>query len=154
MTPEDFETYRFLRLYTIDFDTALHTLKVLCRYKKPDVQYPLLREVAVAYSRPFSKNHGEHLVSHMLSTKHVPTAAKPLHLELLRLRNQQFAHTDIKFYAPKVADFGIAAKASFPMSFKSYDYSQLLARVPEIQSLIEAVVVSLNKDITREERRF
>ena len=100
MDAAQFEKYCFLRLYSIDLDTALHTIKVLRRYKRPDVRYPLLRDIAVTYAHPFSGNEGDHIHNDRLSSrKHVPKHLRKLHDELIRLRQEQFAHTDLKFYS-------------------------------------------------------
>jgi hypothetical protein len=143
-----FEKYCFLRLYAIDLDTALHTIKVLRRYKRADVQYPLLRDIAVTYARPFSGNEGNHISKHHLSSRdHVPKNMRSLHAELLRLRMEQFAHTDMKFYRPKVAKFPGKGKPWFPMSFRGYDYGALLSRVAEIEELVRAVEGSIQSGL-------
>lgn len=145
-----FEQYCFLRLYAIDLDTALHTIKVMRRYKRNDVQFPLLRDVAVTYARPFSGNHGNEISKHQLSKKdHVPKPLRPLHDEMIRLRMKQFAHTDLKFYSPKVAKFTGKSKPWFPMSFKGYDYGALLGRLHEIEALIVAVEGSIRAEVAR-----
>ena len=148
-----FEKYRFLRLYSIDLDTALHTIKVLRRYRRADVQYPLLRDIAVAYARPFSGNEGEQIRKHQLSSRnHVPKPARKLHEELLRLRMEQFAHTDLKFYRPRVAKFMSGKGPWFPMSFKSYDYAHLIRQLPEIEKLIRDVERSLQEELASHEQ--
>ena len=147
-----FEKYRFLRLYAIDLDTALHTVKVLRRYRRADVQYPLLRDIAVTYARPFSGNEGEHISRHQLASKrHVPAAAKKLHEELLRLRKEQLAHTDLRYYDPRVAKFPGANKPWFPMSFKGYDYASLIRKLPEIERLIRDVERSIQSELASHE---
>ena len=147
-----FERYCFLRLYAIDLDTALHTIKVLRRYKRPDVQYPLLRDIAVTYARPFSGNKGELISKDLLSSgKHVPKSMRELHKELVRVRKEQFAHTDLKFYRPKVAKFHGATKPWFPMSFRGYDYGTLLNQLRQIESLIRLVESSVQTEISRHE---
>ncbi len=147
-----FEKYCFLRLYAIDLDTALHTVKVLRRYKRADVKYPLLRDISVAYARPFSGNEGEKISRHQLSSgKRIPKAMKDLHTELLRLRKEQFAHTDLKFYRPRVAKFHGKTKPWFPMSFKGYDYTTLLKQLPQIEALIRAVESSVQAEIANYE---
>lgn len=147
-----FERYCFLRLYAIDLDTALHTIKVLRRYKRADVQYSLLRDIAVTYARPFSFNKGELISKDCLpSGKHVPKSMRDLHDELVRVRKEQFAHTDLKFYRPKVAKFSGVTKSWFPMSFKGYDYGALLEQLPEIKSLIQSVEKSVQAEIAQYE---
>lgn len=145
-----FEKYCFLRLYSIDLDTARHTIKVMRRYKRLQVLYPLLRDVAVTYARPFSLNVGNEISKHQLSSKtHVPKSLLSLHNELIRVRKEQFAHTDLRFYQPKVAKFSGKTKPWFPMSFKGYDYAVLLARIGKIEELVLAVESSIRLELTR-----
>lgn len=152
MNADAFERYCFLRLYAVDLDTALHTIKVLRHYKRADVQYPLLRDIAVTYVRPFSGNKGEHFQKDQLSTrKHVPKPMRELHDELVRARMEQFAHTDLKFYRPKIAKFRGSRKPWFPMGFKGYDYGTLLKRLPQIEMLIRAVESSVQAEIANYE---
>jgi hypothetical protein len=140
MDSSAFEKYCFFRLYSIDLDTALHTIRVMRRYKRQDVLVPLLRDVAVTYARPFSVNRGKEISKHQISSKsHVPKPNRPLHDELVRLRMEQFAHTDLQYYRPRVAKFSGRTKPWYPMSFKGYDYAGLLGRIAEIEELIVAV---------------
>jgi hypothetical protein len=87
MTTAEFENYCFLRLYSIDLNTAAHAIAILKRYRKADEQVALLRDIAVTYSRPFSVNHGNEHRTHQLAIKHVPRQARGLHNRLLDLRN-------------------------------------------------------------------
>lgn len=147
MDAVDFEKYCFLRLYAIDLDTALHTIKVLRRYKRADVQYSLLRDIAVTYARPFSGNEGDKIPNHRLQKKHIPIRLKHLHEELVRLRKEQFAHTDLKFHRPKVAKFPGTAKPWFPMAFRNYNYDNLLSQLSEIEELIRDVERSIQFEL-------
>jgi len=149
------ERYYFLRIYAIDLDTALHTIKVLRRYKRADVQYALLRDVAVTYIRPFSGNNGEHARDDKLKIgMYVPKPMRKLHDELWRVRREQFAHSDLRFYRPKVAKLHGTEKPWFPMSFRGYDYGALLGRLPEIVVLIQAVEGAVQAEIAKYEAGF
>lgn len=154
MDTKEFEKYQFLRLYSIDLDTALHTFRILKRYKREDIRRVLLRDVAVAYARPFSGNKGQLIPKHQLQEKHVPVGGRGLHEELIRLRNEQFAHTDLKFYRPKVARFGSGAQKWFPMAFRGYDYGHLFRQLTAIESLIKYVEHSVRVEIGRYEQDF
>ena len=96
-----FEQYKFLRLHSIDMDTALGTLKILKRYRRDDIKVALLRDIAVVYSRPFSLNKGMKGKHCLSEKKYVPAEYRDLHSKLLDLRNKQFAHTDVTFHDPK-----------------------------------------------------
>lgn len=154
MTSAEFEYYCFLRLYSIDLDTAKKAIPVLRRYRKKDVQVALFRDIAVIYARPFSVNNGREIPKHQLPLAHVPKSERALHKELIDLRNSQFAHTDLKFHNPRVARFGTKDKPLYPMSFKSFDYRRLLDRLPKIEALIKAVEKSVNNEIQSYEKRF
>lgn len=148
------EPYYFLRMYSVDFSTARGAIKVLKRYRRPDVQYALLRDLIVIYVRPFSSNRGLESKRDKLDTEqHVPMLMKPLHDELVLVRKQQFAHTDLTYYSPEA----LALKGAngefhgYAMMFKGYDYAALLNKLPQIEELIRAVESSVNAEIAKQE---
>lgn len=140
-------------MYSIDLDTALNSIKVLRRYKRPDVQYALLRDLTITYVRPFSGNTGDTgkertQRNHMLTTKkRVPKHLLPLHKELLRLRREQFAHTDLSYYKPRAVGISFVSSGAYGMTFKGYDYAALLTKLPQIEELIRAVEKSVTAEI-------
>lgn len=154
MTEIEFEKYCFLRLHSIDMDTAVQTVKTLKRYKRADVQVALLRDIAVTYARPFSRNKGNKISKHALPERHVPRQLKPLHKRLLDLRNNQFAHTDLVFHKPKIMRWRTDSGDVYPMTFKSFDYQNLLRQLSEIETLIKAVESSINSEVKAYEVRF
>jgi hypothetical protein len=119
MEQEIIEKYHSYRLYSIDLDTALHSIRVLKRYRREDVRYCLLRDIVVSYARPFSGNKGETIPKHTLSKKEVPKHLRPLHGELIDLRNQLFAHTDFTYRRPKAVNWSTPGHKWFPMTFRS-----------------------------------
>jgi hypothetical protein len=143
----DEERYYFYRLYSIDFDTTQHSLRVLRRYRRQDVRVCIWRDIVVSYARPFSGNRGERTRNHQLEKKFVPAEFRALHEELLRLRCEQLAHTDRTYYNPKAVDWSRAGRKWFPMSFRGYDFSNLDAQVPSIERLVAAVERNLQLEI-------
>ena len=153
MNANSSELYYFLRMYSIDLDTALHTVKMLRRYKRPDIQSVLLRDVAVCYIRPFSGNKGEHTSSHILRiSMHVPKSMRQIHRELYDLRMNQFAHTDLTYYRPRVGKIRFTPASAFAMTFRGYDYAGLLRKLPQIEELIRAVEKSVHDHIAELEK--
>ena len=148
------EQYYFYRLYSIDLDTTLHTLQLLKRYRRKDVRYCILRDIVVSYARPFSGNRGDQSHNHSLKKKLVPTEFRALHEELLRLRCQQFAHTDKTYYKPKKVNWSKAGRKWYPISFKGYDYSTLDGQVRKIEQMVKAVERNLQKKIYAIEKSF
>jgi hypothetical protein len=148
LSPRDVN-YRFLRLYSIDFDMARGALRLLAEEHSRSVQFALFRDFVVTYARPFSGNRAPSGSNDTLSSKHVPTASRPLHQALLDLRDQLFAHTDFEARDPRVARFDTSMGARFPMSFSNPDYLGWLNRLPELNELVEAVDASLAEHIRR-----
>ena len=149
-----FEQYKFLRLHSVDMNTALATLKMLKRYRRDDIKVVLLRDVAVIYSRPFSGNRGNLVKHHLSEKKYVPTQYRDLHSKLLDLRNKQFAHTDVIFHDPKFMKWQGEKGVAFPMSFKSFDYIGLLRDLKNVEALIKSVESNINKAAREYEARF
>ena len=154
MEQQIIEKYHFYRLYSIDLDSALHSLRVLKRYRREDVRYCLLRDIVVSYARPFSGNKGEKIPKNTLTQKVVPKQLRSFHAELIDARNQLFAHTDFTYRRPKAVNWSTSGRKCFPMSFRSYDYEKLDRRVPEIENLILSVTGNLQSEIERMEENF
>ncbi len=154
MNSQTIEQYKFYRLYDIDLDAALHTIKILKRYKRTDVRNALLRDITVAYTKPFSVNKGHKISKHNLSLKFVPAKLRALHKELMDLRKQLFAHTDLTFRNPKVANWSSGEYKWFPMSFKGFNYKSLNKRIDNIETLIRSVQDELRKTIIKIESTF
>ena len=154
MNEDEYEEWGFLRLYSSDLNTVRHTLRMLRRYRRKDVRYAILRDVIVTYARPFSGNKGERRSRHKLTRRYVAKKLRPLHDELLAIRNQLFAHTDFTYYRPKFADWSTPENPWFPMSFRGFDYEGLDKRVEEIEALVEDTEQRIDKKIEKIERRL
>lgn len=150
------EKYKFLRLYDMDFEMALQTIKVLKRYKRKDVRYILLRDVIVAYSRPFMESKGFNITKDFFRVKFKPSEIemKRLHDELLVSRKELFAHTDLTHRKPKVVNWSTETYKWFPMSFKGFDYEVLERQLSCIKKLIEHAQLQLRRQISEYEKNF
>lgn len=151
--PEDIE-YRFLRLYSIDLQIARQTLALLRRYRRIDVRYALLRDAVVAYARPFSGNRDPSGKSHRLPRQLVPKAHRPLHDDLLNLRNQLFAHTDFAARRPTVMRWRTDKGFRYPLGFANPPYEEWLRRAQSIILLVQAVESSLGAKINQFQGRL
>lgn len=139
------EEYRFYRLYSIDLDGARQSARLLRRYKRSDVRFSILRDVIVTYSRPFSVNRGKFMKTHSLKQKIVPAAMRPLHRELVGLRNKAFAHTDHSFRDPQLMEIPRrSGPLRFGMGFANPPYESLSRRAGEIEALVTAVEAAVN----------
>jgi hypothetical protein len=140
-------------MYSVDLNAAAEALKVLKRYRRPEVRHALLRDLIVTYVRPFSGNQGKGTKHRLKPDGHVPTDMRSLHDELVRVRMQQFAHTDLSYYTPVTMAFrgSNGEFHGYGMMFKGYDYAALLRKLPDIATLIRAVETSVNDELRREE---
>jgi hypothetical protein len=120
-------------------------------------QHALLRDVIVAYARPFSGNQGldgSGQKNALSKQEHVPESMLSLHSALIKLRNEQFAHTDLKWYRPAVAKWKTDSGPIFPMAFRRPDYEQWIPRLNEIKQLMDAVSKSVDTKIAELECEF
>lgn len=155
LTSGDAENYRFLRLYSIDLEMAKQSCDLLARQDDPGVRYCVLRDIVVTYSRPFSKNLGRVFRKHALSDDVVPAVKRDLHAELLKLRDQAFAHSDHDFRNPQIARFPQKGGGGhYLMSFRNPAYENLNKRLPEIRELVVSVEQAVNSMARVSERTF
>jgi hypothetical protein len=128
--------YLFLRLSRIDFEEARESLALLARYRRRAVRYCILRDVIVTYARPFSRNRDREGRPHQLKTASVPLEMRRLHHELIRLRDQAFAHSDHEFRRPNVTRIRFAEKNRYFLGFSIPSFDALEQSADEIQELI------------------
>jgi hypothetical protein len=148
------EKYKFLRLYDMDFECVLQTIKILKRYRKKDVRYALLRDIVVTYCRPFTESKGFKIGKDFCGVKFEDKNMKQLHKELLSLRKEIFAHTDLKYKNPKVVNWSTESYKWFPMSFKGFDYDAVDNKLPEIIRLVNYVRKQNQDNIAKYEKNF
>ena len=149
------EKYAFLRLYEHDFEMALHTLKVLRRCRNNEVRYALLRDIIITYCRPFTESKGKEIKKHHFGfSKFESESMGNLHKKIIGLRNSLFAHTDLSFKNPQIANWSTNEKKWFPMSFTGFDYVQLDNETLEIESLIKYSKKRLLEKIQEFENSF
>ncbi|MEI8014654.1 MAG: hypothetical protein WCH20_07420 [Nitrospira sp.] len=139
MQAQQFEQYCFYRLYSIDFDTVRHSLRMLRRYRRQDVRHSILRDIMVGYARPFSGNKGRLIKEHRLKTKYVPSQLRSLHNEMIDARMRMLAHTDYDFRNPRVARWPSTRGSLYPMAFRRDDMEKFENRVMQIEALVKAV---------------
>lgn len=128
--------YRFLVMYGEDIGRALGSLWLVKEQTDTRVRECLLRDIVIAYARPFSLNRSATGVTHRLSLNVVPRDLQELHRELCTLRNQLFAHTDLAARRPRVTS--LTEHIKFIKS-EDADYDDLLSRIDQIEALLQAV---------------
>ena len=149
------EKYAFLRLYEHDFEMALHTIKLLRRCRNKEVRYSLLRDIVVTYCRPFTESRGKDIKKDFLGFKKYESEnMKALHARLMHLRGSLFAHTDLTFKNPQIANWSEGDRKWFPMAFTFFDYEKLDGELPEIENLIKFTNKALIAQLREFEKSF
>ena len=148
------EKYKFLRLYDMDLEMALQSIEMMKRYRRKDIRYSIIRDVIVTYCRPFTESKGIKIKKDLMAVKFTSQDMQSLHNELLTLRKQLFAHTDLIYKKPEVSNWSTEVYKWFPMSFRGFDYSSLDNRVSEIKELVLYSQVQLRKQIAEYEKCF
>ena len=150
---KEFENFIFLKLYSSDLNTAKHDIQVLEQHKENKVRFPILMNAIVCYARPFSSNRGK-VGKNALPNEYVPKELKETHDLLLKLRNQQFAHTDLEYNYGGIADFSTPAQKWFPMSLRRPPMYELDAKIGEIKTLFAEVEKRINEEIDKYEEKL
>jgi hypothetical protein len=100
----------------------------------------------VSYARPFSGNRGHAGARHSLPETTVPRAYLSLHRELIALRNNLLAHTDLPRRNPRVKSVVRTIKY---VTFSGPDYEGLYRRADGIEALLTVVNEILNAELRR-----
>jgi len=153
LTAAEEDTYTLYRLYQRDFDEALHTMRLMRRYRRPEVRYCLLRDAVIAYCRPFSGNRGHVHNRHKLPLRFVPRGSRSIHDDLVRRRHGLIAHTDIKERRPQIARWPARGRFVYLLGVAHGDWGSLDRKIGAVQALVEAVTASLAIEIERLEAK-
>jgi hypothetical protein len=138
------EEYIFLRLSEHDMEQAQETFILLRDNTKNNYFFPLIRDIVISYTRPFSGNRGIQKPKYKLPKKElVPKKFYPLHDSLIKFRDTMFAHTDIKAKEAKLGRWNRAGQIIYPMSFKMTRYDDLRGDIENINDLIGAVKLNV-----------
>ena len=144
------ERYCFYRLAQLDFGQARAALRLARENRGTGMDSFLIRDAIVSYARPFNKCRGK-LNTYHLGSKDVPAVHAALHKTLLSLRNQAFAHTDLKLYKPTLIRWSRGEKLLSPvLGFEVVSGRSLASEIPSIAALFEAAssrVQDLLRDI-------
>ncbi len=148
------EKYYFLRIYSMDFQEVLESIKLLKDIKPLEIRCRLLRDIAVSYSRPFSVNRGNVIRKDQCPEEVIPKALKGLHEEIFTLRKERFAHSDLNHYGPKLARWKTNVGWTYPMTFRGFDYAKLDKKLPDVELLVNKVVINLQAEIEKYHQWF
>ena len=152
VTEEEAEKLYFTWLYSIDLNTAQHILKTVSRHtsvgdQDKSLRYYMLMALVVTYMRPFSVNYGTVIEKDSLRQNDlVPPEYMGLHDRIKNYRNQQFAHTDVEYFKPRMGNLGTIDQPHWTLSFRGSEFEFLdknLQRIGELIGIVEARVNAL-----------
>lgn len=142
------EEYEFLRLYRVDVESARQLVQLAQRQDRDELRFPLIELAVIRYARPFSRNFGTAIKLHRLDDGVVPAETLPLHQELIALRDNAFAHTDHAFRNPSVSRWPREDGSNrYLIGFHIANYTGLVARIPELESLMTSVEAAITARI-------
>lgn len=141
MTPDQ-EQYVFKHLSLIDMERAQKSIKVMQASKDEYIKEALFRDAVISYVRPFSGNRGEHVKNGLkLKMSVVPKEMKNSHIEIEKVRNQLFAHNDVK---QQNVQFGPGSS----FAIKGYEKVFLNHLVDPLRALAESVHTKLSQEMS------
>ncbi|MDP3544286.1 MAG: hypothetical protein Q8T11_17610 [Elusimicrobiota bacterium] len=154
MDDREGEKYLFLRVFSMDMDDVKNGIALLEKTKETDARFRIFRDLVVSYGRPFSTSRGKFIPKHTCPLRVVPKSQMELHLVLIALRNERFAHSDLVEYNPKLAQWKTKRGWAYPMSFKGTNYGILEKRLPGIKRLVTEVREQIQQEIQKVEAKF
>jgi hypothetical protein len=133
-------------MYAEDFVHAIASL--LHAKNQPDgwLRDCLFRDMIISYARPFSGNRAPGIKNHRLKDGRVPVPHRTLHRELISLRNQLIAHTDLPRRNPRVKSPWGSVKH---VSYDGPKYEDLYSRLGSIEALFTEMREGLDTDLRR-----
>lgn len=140
MHTADEEFYVFLRFSDGDVSQAIQALDHIAKTDIEFIRLSLLKDAAISYCRPFKISRGTIKKKLKLNTSLIPPTLLKLHEELIALRDQVFAHSDLDIRAAELYCWTRSPKLTFPIRFKGHDYPQFLARIDELRFLFNEVL--------------
>ena len=97
-------------------------MSLLSKVHDDYLQEALFRDAVICYAKPFSSNNGlDGKTKIRVKASFVPQALTSTHKEIIKLRNQLFAHMDIDKQAPRVSVETIDGEKHVSFSVVGYE---------------------------------
>jgi hypothetical protein len=82
----------------------------------------LFRDAVISYAKPFLNNcYSDNSKGLRISDNHVPQELKGAHVEILALRDQLIAHTDMTVQRPKIDKYTAEDGPTYSLSVTGYE---------------------------------
>lgn len=134
------EAYVFRQLSLIDMKRAQRSLEYVADTTDEHLREALFRDAVVSYAKPFSDNRGIHVKKGLrLKEKGIPAELKATHAEIIRIRNELFAHMDLPRQAPRMDEYKVGGKRATSFTVAGYGKVYTEHLIQPLKQLTKAV---------------
>lgn len=131
-------------LALIDMERVQKDIEYLRSANEKDLRAALFRDAVVSYAKPFSNNrYHDGTKGLCISSNHVPQDLKSTHHEVLALRDQLVAHTDMTLQKPQVDKRRDDAGPNFSLGISGYETIHKEHLIEPLLKLAQAIHTSL-----------
>ena len=131
-------------LALIDMERVQRSIRYLHATEEKDLKAALFRDAVVSYVKPFSSSrYSDQTKGLRISSNHVPKELKAAHDEILALRDELIAHTDMTVQNPKIEHYQDEIGVNFTMSVSGYETIHKEHLIEPLVNLAMAVHSSL-----------
>lgn len=132
------EQFVFRHLSLIDMERVQKSIEILESTEDKYFKEALFRDAVVSYIKPFSDNCGEKVKRGLkLKEKCVPKSLMSFHREIVKIRNQLFAHNDLAKQQPK---FGPGTSFSIN-GYETIYYSHLIEPLKKLSMAVHSNLI-------------
>lgn len=131
-------------LSLIDMERVQKSIEYLGSTDDKYLRAALLRDAVISYAKPFSNNrYSDRTKELQISENHVPKEFKGIHNEVVALRDELIAHTDMTIQNPKIDKYQDNMGQNYSMSVSGYENIHKDHLIEPLFKLAKAVHTSL-----------
>lgn len=131
-------------LALIDMERVQKSIEYLRGTNDKYLKSALLRDAVISYAKPFSSNRFRDQSKGLrISDNHVPKELTDAHNEILALRDELIAHTDMTVQKPRIKKYQDDVGHNFSMIVTGYETVHKDHLIDPLLSLAKAVHTSL-----------
>lgn len=146
------EWFVFLKFAQTNLGLSLRSLNHARAKYPPFVQYSLLRDAVLSYSRSFRRANAKfHPQGIKLDRSFVSSEHIEFHTKILNYRDKVFAHTDLDALAPQLIRITAESSTSFVYRFSPFDREPLHFQITGFEHLINSVSSRIERELAAAE---
>ena len=131
-------------LSLIDMERVQKSIEFLCGTDDKYLKAALFRDAIISYAKPFSNNRYSNKTTGLrIADSHIPKGLMSAHKELLALRDELVAHTDMTIQKPKIDKYQDDMGHNFSLSASGYETIHKDHLIEPLLTLARAVHSSL-----------